>query len=499
MPAFIGRFDLVIGNPPWVNWESLPTAYRERTRPIWESSGLFVHGGMTAMLGAGKKDVAMLMSYVATDKLLREGGRLAFVITQTVFKTAGAGQGFRRFRVGDNGPAIKVERVDDLTDLNPFVGATNRTALVTWRRDEPTRYPVKYVVWQRRTTGSIDAGRPLESVMESVRLLRLVAAPVQAADRTSAWMSAPRGLMSGLRKLGEAGEPVYRAHEGVNTGGANGISWIAVEGSPDARGRVAVSNLHDIGKRELPKRYGRVESDLIHPLVRGSDVRRWSATPSLDILFVQDVVTRRGLDATTMATRYPGALAFLEQFETELRARAAFGRYFTTRAKGGSVVETGPYWSMFNVGTYTLARHKVVWKDIATDFAAAVIDPVNPVALSSHSVIEVACESADEAHFLCGLLNSIPARTFVAAYVAIHISTHTVETIQVPRYDATNPAHAKVVQASRAAHKRVRRGLSPDEDAVDRAAATVWGIKSSETSAMRTFLERLLKRDLART
>lgn len=141
MPAFIGRFHLVVGNPPWVNWESLPAAYRERTRPLWERSGLFVHGGMAAMLGAGKKDVAMLMSYVATDKLLEENGRLAFVITQTVFKTAGAGQGFRRFRVGETGPHIHVDQVDDLVDLNPFVGATNRTALVTWTRDRRTRYP----------------------------------------------------------------------------------------------------------------------------------------------------------------------------------------------------------------------------------------------------------------------------------------------------------------------------------------------------------------------
>ena len=101
MPAFIHRFDLVVGNPPWVNWESLPPAYRERTRTLWERSGLFVHGGMEAMLGSGKKDVSMLMSYVVSEKLLEKNGRLGFVITQTVFKTAGAGQGFRRFRVGD--------------------------------------------------------------------------------------------------------------------------------------------------------------------------------------------------------------------------------------------------------------------------------------------------------------------------------------------------------------------------------------------------------------
>ncbi len=34
------------------------------------------------------------------QRVLKPGGKLAFVITQRVWKTAGAGQGFRRFRIG---------------------------------------------------------------------------------------------------------------------------------------------------------------------------------------------------------------------------------------------------------------------------------------------------------------------------------------------------------------------------------------------------------------
>lgn len=75
-----------------------------------------------------------------------------------------------------------------------------------------------------------------------------------------------------------------------------------------------------------------------------------------------------------MEAQYPDALAYLEQFEKQLRSRAAFKRYFT-RKQNGQVKETGPFWSMFNVGDYTLAEHKVVWKDIAGDFAAAVLSP----------------------------------------------------------------------------------------------------------------------------
>ena len=34
-PLFQGRFDYVAGNPPWVNWESLPAEYRQETAPLW--------------------------------------------------------------------------------------------------------------------------------------------------------------------------------------------------------------------------------------------------------------------------------------------------------------------------------------------------------------------------------------------------------------------------------------------------------------------------------
>jgi len=39
-PLFVGRVDYVAGNPPWVNWESLPTDYRESTKPLWSHYGL---------------------------------------------------------------------------------------------------------------------------------------------------------------------------------------------------------------------------------------------------------------------------------------------------------------------------------------------------------------------------------------------------------------------------------------------------------------------------
>jgi SAM-dependent methyltransferase len=494
MPAFLEKFDVVAGNPPWVNWEHLPASYRERTKPIWEKAGLFVHIGMAAMLGAGKKDVAMLMSYTVTERLLRDGGKLGFVITETVFKTSGAGQGFRRFKFGDSGPSVKALHVDEMIDLNPFEGASNRTALMTWERGKRTRYPVGFTVWQRTQARGISRNATSAEVEEQTRALPLVASPVNAEDPTSPWITAPRSLVPALRKLVAVGESAYHAHEGVNSGGANGIYWVMVDGPPDSDGRVPVTNLHDVGKKKIPKKYGRIERDLLHPLIRGTDVQRWQAQTWNHLLFVQDSHTREGIDGGKMQSDYPGALAFLAQFEKQLRSRAAYKRYHSRGAE--SKRGDAAFWSMFDVGSYTLAAYKVIWKDIASDFAAAVVPAGKPIPLPAHTVILLACNSDDEAHYVCGLLNSIPARTLIAAYVATHISTHTTKVVHVPKFDSDDETHRKIVMASQAAHAAVSTGECPDQEAVDLAAARLWDLAPAEVDGMREFLTKLNKRDL---
>ena len=86
MPLFLQPFDYVVGNPPWINWESLPQGYREATIPLWEDYGLVVSQGQLGKMREGKRDISALFVYVACDRYLRDGGKLGFVITQSVWK-----------------------------------------------------------------------------------------------------------------------------------------------------------------------------------------------------------------------------------------------------------------------------------------------------------------------------------------------------------------------------------------------------------------------------
>ena len=120
-PMLKGKFDYVIGNPPWVSWENLPEEYRRSSEEFWKNYGL----SKTINIGAFKKDLSMLFLVRCFDLYLKVGGKLGFVITFTAFKSL-AGAGFREFLAKNT----KIHVIHDLVSLKPFEGATNMTGAI---------------------------------------------------------------------------------------------------------------------------------------------------------------------------------------------------------------------------------------------------------------------------------------------------------------------------------------------------------------------------------
>lgn len=489
-----GAFDYVVGNPAWVNWETLPEDYRAATKCLWEHYGLFPHGGMDTILGKGKKDLSMLLTYVAMDRYLKPQGQLGFVITQAVFKTAGAGQGFRRF-VLPGGLPVRVQVVEDLSELRPFEGANNRTSLVVLQKGLPTRYPVPYNYW--RKTGRRADLRPdmrLAEVLAQVQISRLIAEPVDPGDPTSAWVTGREAAVRAIKKI--LGRSPYHAHEGVNSGGANAVYWVEIlERRPD--GLVLVSNLTEGAKREVAKVTAALEPHLLYPLLRGRDVARWRAVPSAHIIMIQDPVRRRGLPEEEVRACYPRTYAYLKQFEAVLRARAAYKRYFTRPGGRGRAVETGPFYSMFDVGEYTFAPCKVVWARIATSILAAVVTtqggkPVIP----QETVTLVAPADVREAHYLCAVLNSAPFNFAAQAYSQkggkSFGSSHLLAYLLVPQFNQDLALHLDLASLSEQAHQLVVAGdaeaLARVEEEIDRLAGRLWGLSEEELEEIREAL-----------
>jgi SAM-dependent methyltransferase len=494
-PLFQGRFDYVAGNPPWVNWESLPEEYRKETVPLWSVHNLFTHKGYEAILGKAKDDISVLLTYVALDDYLKLTGRLGFIITQSVFKTAGGGQGFRRFQLRDGTP-IAVVVVDDMADLKPFEGASNRTAIVILERGRPTKYPVSYSCWYKPGGGSvIPEDVTLEDVtQEKIATYRqFVAEPFDDADSTSPWITGRLRALRAVKKV--LGASDYRAREGVNTGGANGVYWLEIVGHrPD--GVAVISNITKGAKRKVENVQAAIEPDLLYPLLRGRDIRRWQAKPQDCILVTHECgMGLKAIPEREIAVRFSKTYAYLKHFEDVLRTRSGYKRYFR---------ETDPFYSIFNIGNYTFSPYKVVWTRVAADIKGAVANVANvlnsqkPI-VPIETAVFVTFDTDQEAHYFCAVLNSSPWR-FVINSSSVHGtggfgSPNVLDKARIPQFDPNNQAHLRLSALSQQAHEATAiegtAQVQAIEAEIDHLAAQLWELTSVELQDIQASLEEL--------
>ncbi len=474
-------FDYVVGNPPHVNWESLTVEWRAAAEDEYKHYGLFTLKGLESRHGGGKKDIAALFTYAVIDHFLKEGGVLALVVHVSLLKASGAGEGFRRFQLGDK-EHFRVERVEDFASFQPFMmraGMKIKTRTVTFHavKGATTTYPLPYIVWSKTVPGFIPGGLRWEEVSGRLTARPLVATPLRGTRKEgylSPWLTvSPDSVIRCRRVIAPVGyQTAYEAHEGVNTGGLNGAYFVEVkERYPD--GTVLVRNLHDVGKIKCPKVQLPVEGDLLFPLTRGRSVGRWRVGVECYVLMVQDPKAQKGYPEKWLQETHPLTWAYLRKFEKQLRARKAFRKFFDP--------EKDPFYSMYSVGEYTFGPHKVIWMDISLTMKAAVLNAETKasIVLPEHTVIFISTNSADEAHYLAAVLNSAPVNTVVSGYIVDnHISTHPLENIIVPKFDQKKAVHRRLVELSRKAHDLASRndkdGVAKCEKEINACVEAIW-------------------------
>lgn len=394
-----------------------------------------------------------------------------------MFKTGGAGEGFRRFVTGSGVP-LGVVWIDDFSELQLFEGATNRTAVFVVRKGEKTKFPVQYAYWRRKgegRAGSFDYDASLEEVTEKTERLLFVAEPADPENIQSPWLSGRRKALATARRI--QGRSTYQGHQGVNTGGANGIFWFK-RLSETPEGLLRCRNITEGAKRKIESRQVDLEPERLFPLVRGRDVERWCAKPSALLLFVQDPQTRRGVPEAQLRTECKRIYQWLELHRDQLLERSAFKRYFREGRD--------PFYSMFDVGPYTLAPWKVVWRgQVAPALIAAVVGKAEgKVVLPDQTAYFASFEREDEAHFFCGLLNSVLVRLFYALMCYKHVSMDFVQNLALPAFDAAHPLHKSIVSLAKAAAKAAaaadRSSVVSAEDNLNRACAHLFGIPESD-------------------
>jgi len=456
-PTLAGQFDFVIGNPPWIRWGILSKEYREATLHLWKDYGLFSLTGHAARLGGGEKDFSMLFTYAALDRFVKKGGRLGFLITQELFKSKGAGEGFRRFCIGGR-EKFQVWKAHDLVTVQPFEGAANKTAAIFLKRGNETQYPVPYTLWSRKKgVGRIPTDTPYDFAMKMLTKQKLLAQPM--GNSVGSWQTL---AADNLGAASVAGKNCYKAYLGIRAV-PYGVFWLHLK-SLRSDGNLLVDNLPEKGKTKIDKIEVIIENDLVYPAIRGKDIQRWHATPGIYLLLTQDEQKREPYPESTMKERWPRTYDYLARMKHAFEVQAS-------KAVRALASRTA-FYAVLGVGEYTLSNYKVMWKGMASDLVAAVVSEAKTPfgwkkVISTHTTSLIPSNNEDEAHFICAVLNSLAVRDFVKSYSSAGRGFGTPSVMQhigIPKFDPKNELHAKLSRLSKDLHELISNGKQDETE-----------------------------------
>lgn len=459
------RFDCIVGNPPWVRWSKLPEAYRERVKSTCERYGIF---SRNKRHGGNELDISAMIVYTTSDKWLKDNGRLAFVITGTLFKNPSS-EGFRNFKLAPENPNthhLVPIGVDDLKGLKPFEDATNHTTVVLFQKSaHPGAYPVPYRLWSNVAgyPKAIPSRLSLAEVIQRTKITPHEAAPV--GGEGSPWAVLAKGRYQALQGLSGTCSWV-EGRKGI-TADLNGIYFVPI--LQEKNKQVQIRSRPEAGKKDIgPARTAWVEPDLLYPLIKGAGdfepcyLRLTDPNWGKEVLFT--FVPNKGIDgagysaakANVNSVRLKKTKAWFTRFKALLEDRSTYRRQ----------MPGAPFYAVYNVGAYTFQPWKVIWPEMSTHFYAAVAGSAAVPAsearpyVPDHKIYFAGFNHKAPAYFLCGLLNTPMVREWVESHnVSIQVGD-VFKHMDVPEYSSKNPRHsafAKLVETAHVEHDSKKR------------------------------------------
>jgi hypothetical protein len=114
------KFDLVLGNLPWVNISKYPSDYRELVKYVAQSLEVWPPGP-----AAKKMDISIPLFAIALKHLANNRGVVALMVPTSIFR----GVHGTKWRELLTGPKYRLVEIWDLEEVKPFEGAQNQPGI----------------------------------------------------------------------------------------------------------------------------------------------------------------------------------------------------------------------------------------------------------------------------------------------------------------------------------------------------------------------------------
>ncbi len=314
------KFDIVFGNPPWINFSALPQNYRENLKPLYIKYGLAL-SGRKLLLGNSQINIAALIIFRVIADFMKERSSAVVFMPMSVLFHSGAHHAFTSFQVGE--VRFCVEDVINLENTDAFPGVSTKFGILSISRDMKQKFPVSFRDYDPTDQNWVNGFMVPFSGEKG---------PMQ--------ITKTKGQSTGFRKIKIPHESKPR--QGVNTCGANHIFFFNSCESAGS-GLRCVSN--SAGSYILPEKF-------IFPLIDKDNFRSKNTAENKFLLLPY---SEKGKPLSELELRrYPELYEYIKFHRQVLMSRK--GRMI------GKFIEKGFYWALLGVGIYNFYPSKIVWE-----------------------------------------------------------------------------------------------------------------------------------------
>ena len=121
--ARLDKYDLIVGNPPWVKWEHLPAAYAKKIKSLCSIKHIFSNDG--GQYGGTQLNICALIANVAATNWLTQEGILAMLMPDSIM-SQNSYEEFRNFYINYPNERLFLQKIDRWrAPLRPFWSGKN--------------------------------------------------------------------------------------------------------------------------------------------------------------------------------------------------------------------------------------------------------------------------------------------------------------------------------------------------------------------------------------
>lgn len=463
-PTIVERVDLVVGNPPWINWKHLPEAWQQRSRATWEAWGLWQQkrkGG-----GIPLADISTLMLARSVATYCRPGGVVALLMPQSVLLADPGGRHIRRCRLANASTAsdevvhFSPVAVDDFTALHPFSpDAANMPIGLYVKAGEEGQFPVPQTRWTRAAARNrLPSDQSWSATMKLLAGTTDEIAPIEARDPSSPWARVAEA--DDLRLLPPDRRNSYRWGQGFHTRGADGLLFVEVT-TPRPVGPSRLVRIRSIpsagpNTKGEPVREAEVEAAFLWPMLRGQNVNPFGVTPSGQYVIVAHNPEKltEVLTVDELAEAAPRLYDYLEPWIERFANRSPYGELRPTAVRPWGI--QGPWLYLRRTAPLVVCRYIHPRKMPPAAPVAAMLDArldLITTVYPNNKANFVAVRDEDEAWYVASFVNAPVAQRAIARFVSTTtIGPAALQRLPVPLWNPADETQRRLAGVGRAVH-----------------------------------------------